>query len=97
MNFHRVVKDNLALIINSNHSTLIQMRVSQKVFLDTPDQVYIRRVMQRSKMFDGFVDALIYAITFNVIKKISDKSESKFANIAKGASLIDSKRRKITS
>ena len=45
------------------------MRVSQKVFLDAPDQVYIRRVMQRSKIFDGFIDALIYAITFNVIKK----------------------------
>ena len=70
MNFHRVVKDNLALIINSNHSTLIQMRVSQKVFLDASDQVYIRRVMQRSKTFDGFIDASIYAITFNVIKKI---------------------------
>ena len=92
-----MVKDNLALIINSNHSTLIQMRVSQKVFLDAPDQVYIRRVMQRSKIFDGFIDALIYAITFNEIKKIWDKSESKFANIAKNASLIDSKRRKITS
>ena len=76
MNFHRVVKDNLALIINSNHSTRIQMRGSQKVFLDAPDQVYIRRVMQRSKIFDGFIDALIYAITFNVIKKFEKRARA---------------------
>ena len=71
-----MVKDNLTLIINSNHSTLIQMRVSQKVFLDAPDQVYIRRVMQRSKTFDGFIDALIYAITFNVIKKFETRARA---------------------
>ena len=52
------------------------MRVSQKVFLDAPDQVYIRRVMPRSKIFDGFIDALIYAITFNVIKKFETKARA---------------------
>ena len=52
------------------------MRVSQKVFLDTPDQVYIRRVMQRSKIFDGFIDALIYAINFNVINKFETRARA---------------------